>query len=105
MSSVGCIRASTPSGRGRFPVRLNRPFTPPWVLADGISRADTMMKFASFEKTVELIYDTLPGRKADYSKLAQTGISFTGGYIAGILCAIVSHPADVCLPPHPTQLD
>jgi solute carrier family 25 (mitochondrial phosphate transporter), member 3 len=54
-----------------------------------------MMKFASFEKTVELIYQQLPGQKSDYSKAAQTGVSFAGGYIAGILCAIVSHPADV----------
>lgn len=57
---------------------------------------DTMMKFASFEKTVELIYDYLPGKKSDYGSAAQTAVSFGGGYIAGILCAIVSHPADVC---------
>jgi len=55
----------------------------------------TMMKFASFETIVEKIYDRLPGQKSDYSKAAQTGVSFTGGYLAGILCAIVSHPADV----------
>jgi len=55
----------------------------------------TMMKFASFETIVEMIYDRLPGQKSDYSKAAQTGVSFTGGYMAGILCAIVSHPADV----------
>ncbi|KAG6041554.1 hypothetical protein E4U41_003570 [Claviceps citrina] len=55
----------------------------------------TMMKFASFETIVEAIYDRLPGQKSDYSKAAQTGVSFTGGYLAGILCAIVSHPADV----------
>ncbi|KAG5929441.1 hypothetical protein E4U42_005908 [Claviceps africana] len=55
----------------------------------------TMMKFASFETIVEIIYDRLPGQKSDYSKAAQTGVSFTGGYLAGILCAIVSHPADV----------
>jgi Mitochondrial carrier protein len=54
-----------------------------------------MMKFASFERVVEAIYDYLPGQKSDYSKGAQTGVSFAGGYIAGILCAIVSHPADV----------
>ena len=53
------------------------------------------MKFASFEKTVEAIYNYLPGTKDDYSKGAQTAVSFGGGYIAGILCAIVSHPADV----------
>jgi len=55
----------------------------------------TMMKFASFEKTVEKIYNYLPGKKSDYGKSAQTAVSFAGGYIAGILCAIVSHPADV----------
>ncbi|KAI9806856.1 MAG: hypothetical protein M1833_002513 [Piccolia ochrophora] len=55
----------------------------------------TMMKFASFETIVEAIYNYLPGQKSDYGKLAQTGVSFGGGYLAGILCAIVSHPADV----------
>ncbi|KAM4059476.1 mitochondrial carrier protein [Hirsutella rhossiliensis] len=55
----------------------------------------TMMKFASFETIVEMMYRRLPGEKKDYGKAAQTGVSFTGGYLAGILCAIVSHPADV----------
>lgn len=55
----------------------------------------TMMKFASFETIVEMIYNYLPGSKSDYGKGAQTAVSFTGGYAAGILCAIVSHPADV----------
>ncbi|KAI9879699.1 MAG: hypothetical protein M1830_007646 [Pleopsidium flavum] len=55
----------------------------------------TMMKFASFETIVEAIYGYLPGKKSDYGKGAQTGVSFAGGYLAGILCAIVSHPADV----------
>lgn len=54
-----------------------------------------MMKFASFETIVEMIYHRLPGSKDDYSKATQTGVSFVGGYLAGILCAIVSHPADV----------
>jgi len=55
----------------------------------------TMMKFASFETIVEAMYNYLPGQKSDYGKAAQTGVSFAGGYLAGILCAIVSHPADV----------
>ncbi|KAI0394813.1 mitochondrial phosphate carrier protein [Xylariaceae sp. FL0594] len=55
----------------------------------------TMMKFASFETIVEMIYKRLPGSKADYGKGSQTAVSFTAGYLAGILCAIVSHPADV----------
>ncbi|KAF1992627.1 mitochondrial phosphate carrier protein [Aulographum hederae CBS 113979] len=55
----------------------------------------TMMKFASFETIVEMIYARMPGTKADYGKGTQTAVSFSGGYLAGILCAIVSHPADV----------
>ncbi|KAK2781139.1 hypothetical protein FQN52_001786 [Onygenales sp. PD_12] len=55
----------------------------------------TMMKFASFETIVEMIYARLPGQKSDYNKGAQTSVAFAGGYMAGILCAIVSHPADV----------
>lgn len=33
--------------------------------------------------------------KSEYGKGTQTAVSFAGGYIAGVLCAIVSHPADV----------
>ncbi|KAF3165578.1 Cu/Pi carrier [Orbilia oligospora] len=56
----------------------------------------TMCKFATFEETVNLIYKKgLSGRKEDYGKLVQTGVSFLGGYIAGVACAVVSHPADV----------
>lgn len=55
----------------------------------------TRLQFASFETIVERIYKSLPGTKSDYGKGAQTAVSFTGGYLAGILCAAVSHPADV----------
>ncbi|MCJ1342852.1 hypothetical protein MMC31_001041, partial [Peltigera leucophlebia] len=55
----------------------------------------TMMKFASFETIVEAIYGYMPRKKSEYGKGVQTGVSFAGGYLAGILCAIVSHPADV----------
>jgi solute carrier family 25 (mitochondrial phosphate transporter), member 3 len=55
----------------------------------------TMMKFASFETIVAAIYNYLPGTKSDYGKGVQTAVAFSGGYLAGILCAIVSHPADV----------
>lgn len=54
-----------------------------------------MMKFASFENIVAAMYSYLPGTKDDYGKGAQTAVAFTSGYLAGILCAIVSHPADV----------
>ena len=55
----------------------------------------TMTKFATFEQAVTSIYQTLGKPKESYNTLQQTGVSFLGGYIAGIFCAIVSHPADV----------
>jgi solute carrier family 25 (mitochondrial phosphate transporter), member 3 len=55
----------------------------------------TMCKFATFEETVAAIYRQLGKPKESYGKLAQTGVSFLGGYIAGIACAVISHPADV----------
>ncbi|KAL8154144.1 hypothetical protein V2J09_011904 [Rumex salicifolius] len=57
--------------------------------------SDTMMKFATFENTVELIYKhAMPKPKAQCSNSEQLGVSFVGGYLAGIFCAVVSHPAD-----------
>lgn len=55
----------------------------------------TMVKFTSFERIVEAIYSYLPRPKNQMSTFQQIGVSFTGGYLAGILCAIISHPADV----------
>lgn len=53
------------------------------------------MKFASFENIVELIYKkVIPVPKEECSKPLQLGISVVGGYIAGIFCALISHPAD-----------
>ncbi|XP_022770881.1 mitochondrial phosphate carrier protein 2, mitochondrial-like [Durio zibethinus] len=55
----------------------------------------TMMKFATYENTVELIYKySIPTPKDQCSKPLQLGVSFAGGYIAGVFCAVVSHPAD-----------
>ncbi|XP_023529265.1 mitochondrial phosphate carrier protein 3, mitochondrial-like [Cucurbita pepo subsp. pepo] len=55
----------------------------------------TMMKFATFENLVELIYKhVIPKPKNECSSALQLGVSFAGGYIAGVSCAIVSHPAD-----------
>lgn len=55
----------------------------------------TMVKFATFEKVVELIYKQLGKPKDSYNGFQQTGVSFLGGYIAGIGAAVASHPADV----------
>ncbi|KAE8750490.1 hypothetical protein FOCC_FOCC002784 [Frankliniella occidentalis] len=55
----------------------------------------TMMKFASFEKTIELLYaHVVPKPRAECTKGEQLIVTFAAGYIAGVFCAIVSHPAD-----------
>jgi solute carrier family 25 phosphate transporter 3 len=55
----------------------------------------TMAKFFFFEKVVELFYSAVFTRpRTEYSKGTQLGITFASGYIAGVVCAIVSHPAD-----------
>jgi len=55
----------------------------------------TMMKFACFEKTVEALYKhVVPKPRSDCSKSEQLVVTFVAGYIAGVFCAVVSHPAD-----------
>nr|XP_035950498.1 LOW QUALITY PROTEIN: phosphate carrier protein, mitochondrial-like [Halichoerus grypus] len=54
----------------------------------------TMMKFACFERTVEALYKfVVPKPRSECSKAEQL-VTFVAGYIAGVFCAIVSHPAD-----------
>ncbi|CAG8720218.1 8342_t:CDS:2, partial [Racocetra fulgida] len=50
--------------------------------------------FQKILKQEEYIYKSLGKPKEEYNKLEQLGVSFLGGYIAGVFCAIVSHPAD-----------
>jgi solute carrier family 25 phosphate transporter 3 len=54
----------------------------------------TVIKFVAFERIAEAIYKRLPKKKEDMTKVEQMGVIFTAGYLAGILCGIVSHPAD-----------
>jgi len=55
----------------------------------------TMMKFACFERTVEALYKyVVPKPRSDCTKSEQLLVTFTAGYIAGVFCAVVSHPAD-----------
>ncbi|CAG9475316.1 mitochondrial phosphate carrier protein, putative [Plasmodium vivax] len=55
----------------------------------------TMAKFYFFEKIVQLMYDQVfTNPKDSYSKSTQLGITFASGYLSGIICALVSHPAD-----------
>merc|ERR1719511_65184 len=55
----------------------------------------TMMKFACFERTVEALYQyVVPKPRDQCNKSEQLVVTFAAGYIAGVFCAIVSHPAD-----------
>lgn len=55
----------------------------------------TMMKFGAFENTVMALYEhVVPKPKSECTKGEQLGVSFAAGYIAGVFCAVVSHPAD-----------
>jgi len=54
----------------------------------------TVIKFVAFERIAEAIYKRLPKKKEDMSKAEQMGVIFASGYLAGILCGVVSHPAD-----------
>ncbi|KAG6910199.1 hypothetical protein DXG01_012334 [Tephrocybe rancida] len=55
----------------------------------------TMAKFFFFEKIVQLFYTHVFTKPKDsYAKTTQLGVTFASGYLAGVVCAIVSHPAD-----------
>jgi solute carrier family 25 phosphate transporter 3 len=54
-----------------------------------------MAKFFFFEYFVQLFYTHVFTEPKDtYSKPTQLGVTFASGYAAGIVCAVVSHPAD-----------
>lgn len=70
---------------------LFKGITPLW----GRQIPYTMMKFGAFENTVVGLYKyVIPKPKAECTKVEQLGVSFLAGYIAGVFCAAVSHPAD-----------
>lgn len=55
----------------------------------------TMMKFACFERTVEALYKyVVPKPQSECTKGEQLAVTFLAGYIAGVFCGVVSHPAD-----------
>ena len=55
----------------------------------------TIVKFVAFEKIVAAFYSKVfTAPKASYSKGKQLMVTFMSGYIAGVFCAFVSHPAD-----------
>jgi solute carrier family 25 phosphate transporter 3 len=55
----------------------------------------TMAKFYFFENVKNMFYQhVFTEPKETYTKGTHLGITFASGYIAGVACAIVSHPAD-----------
>lgn len=49
----------------------------------------------AFENTVQALYKyVVPKPKSECSKGEQLLVSFGAGYIAGVLCAAISQPAD-----------
>jgi len=54
----------------------------------------TIIKFMAFERIAEAIYKIIPKPKEKMNKVEQMGVIFSAGYLAGILCGAVSHPAD-----------
>merc|ERR1719315_576758 len=105
MESVKVRMQTSPIGtfpttlRGAFPIILKsegingfyKSIGPLW----GRQIPYTMMKFACFERTVEALYAyVVPKPRAECSKAEQLVVTFAAGYIAGVFCAIVSHPAD-----------
>merc|ERR1712234_43641 len=92
---------------GTFPTTLREAF-PKIYKAEGMSGfykslvplwgrqiPYTMMKFACFEKTVEALYQyVVPKPRDQCNKAEQLVVTFAAGYIAGVFCAVVSHPAD-----------
>lgn len=58
-----------------------------------------MAKFVFFEEIISFFYSSIFNTKPkdQYSTQTQLMITFTSGYLAGIICAIVSHPADTIM--------
>jgi len=54
----------------------------------------TVIKFMAFERIAELLYSIYPKPRDEMNKAEQMSVVFTAGYIAGIICGAVSHPAD-----------
>lgn len=55
----------------------------------------TMANFLCFEYTVESIYTNILTKPKDtYDRTTQLLVTFTGGYVAGLVSTLVSHPAD-----------
>jgi len=55
----------------------------------------TIMKFTMFERTAEFLWKKVwPRPREMCGKSEQLCVTFIAGYIAGVFCAVVSHPFD-----------
>lgn len=55
----------------------------------------TVAKFWAFERVVEFMYQRILSKPREtFSKPQQACVSLASGYVAGVFCAIVSHPGD-----------
>jgi len=54
----------------------------------------TIIKFMAFERIAEFVYGLMPKPKEEMNDMEQMGVIFTSGYLAGVICGTVSHPAD-----------
>merc|ERR1712228_574603 len=57
----------------------------------------TMAKFAVQGKAAESIYSSIGSSPAEMSKGGNLGVSLSSGVVAGVVAAIISHPADTLL--------
>jgi len=55
----------------------------------------TIIKFMAFERIAEWLFGLMPKPKEKMNSVEQLGVIFAAGYMAGVMCGIVSHPADV----------
>lgn len=56
---------------------------------------ERLFKFYNFFILFSFFSHVVPKPRADCTKSEQLVVTFAAGYIAGVFCAIVSHPADV----------
>jgi hypothetical protein len=64
---------------------MTRTTTMTMVVADGVGLLQVVESFYTHVFTAP---------RDSYAKPVQLSITFASGYIAGVICAIVSHPAD-----------
>jgi solute carrier family 25 (mitochondrial phosphate transporter), member 3 len=80
-------------------VRVHPPsMTSPWVGLSALCARQipfSIVKFMSFERIAESIYAMSPKAKSDMTTPEHLAVVLTTGWVTGVFCGAVSHPADV----------